>query len=39
MEKPASEYDGGISAPKKTVYMGWDSNPDGQKQRTKAYCH
>ena len=31
MEKSASECDGGTSAPKKTVYMGRDSNPDGQK--------
>ena len=31
MEKSASECDGSTSAPKKTVYMGRDSNPDGQK--------
>ena len=31
MEKSASECDGGTSAPKKTVYMRRDSNPDGQK--------
>ena len=31
MEKSASECDGGTSAPKKTVYMGRDSNADGQK--------
>ena len=31
MEKSASECDGGTSAHKKTVSMGGDSNPDGQK--------
>ena len=35
MEKCASECDGGTSAPKKTIYMDRDSNPNRQKSRRR----
>ena len=35
MEKSASECDGGTSAPKKTISMGRDSNPDRQKMQPR----
>ena len=38
MEKSASECDGSTSAPKKTVYMGRDSNPAGQKDSRRLFA-